>query len=58
MAAMNEGGIAAMEVVARDLKSLSLYTARSLTYEGVVVYLLVHELTSDQHRMYDEFAHA
>lgn len=58
VAAMNEGGIAAMEVVARDLKSLGLYTARSLTYEGVVVDLLVHELTPEQHRFYDEFAGA
>jgi hypothetical protein len=58
VAAMNEGGIAAMEVVARDLKSLGLYTARSLIYEGVVVDLLVHELTAEQHRIYDAFAGA
>ncbi|MCC5604166.1 strawberry notch family protein, partial [Nostoc favosum] len=30
------GGIAAMEVVARDLKALGLYLARSLSFEGVV----------------------
>ena len=58
VAAMLEGGIAAMEVVARDLKSLGLYTARSLTCEGVVVDLLVHELTPEQHRTYDAFADA
>lgn len=29
------GGIAAMEVVARDLKALGLYLARSLSFEGV-----------------------
>lgn len=58
VAAMLEGGIAAMEVVARDLKSLGLYTARSLTYEGVVVDLLEHPLTPEQVRIYDSFAGA
>ena len=42
VAAMQEGGIAAMEVVARDLKALGLYAARSLSYEGVEVEMLEH----------------
>ncbi|MBS0232167.1 MAG: strawberry notch family protein [Proteobacteria bacterium] len=58
VAAMLDGGIAAMEVVARDLKSLGLYTARSLTYEGVEVELLVHDLTPQQVHIYDAFAGA
>ena len=33
--AIEAGGVAAMEVLARDLKALGLYAARSLTYEGV-----------------------
>ena len=32
--AIEAGGVAAMEVLARDLKSLGLYSARSLSYEG------------------------
>lgn len=56
--AMLEGGIAAMEVVARDLKSLGLYTARSLSLEGVVVDILVHELTAAQVKIYDAYAEA
>ena len=32
---IEQGGIAALEVVARDLKALGLYTSRSLSYEGV-----------------------
>ena len=34
--AMEAGGVAAMEVVARDLKALGLYQARALSYAGVV----------------------
>ena len=37
VAAMEAGGIAAMEVLARDLKALGLYAARSLSYEGIEV---------------------
>ena len=33
--AIEAGGVAAMEVLARDLKALGLYAARSLSYEGV-----------------------
>ena len=32
MAAMDGGGIAAMEIVARDLKAMGLYTARALSF--------------------------
>ena len=43
--AMEAGGVAAMEVVARDLKALGLYQARALSYDGVEVELLEHPLT-------------
>jgi hypothetical protein len=56
--AMQEGGIAAMEVVARDLKALGLYAARSLSYEGVEVEMLEHSLTPQQIRIYDDYARA
>jgi hypothetical protein len=58
VAAMQEGGIAAMEVVARDLKALGLYAARSLSYEGVEVEMLEHALTPEQLRIYDAYAGA
>ena len=35
VAAIETGGVAAMEVLARDLRALGLYTARSLSYDGV-----------------------
>ena len=56
VAAMEAGGVAAMEVLARDLKALGLYAARSLSYEGVEYELLEHELTSEQIRIYDAYA--
>jgi predicted RNA methylase len=56
--AIEAGGVAAMEVLARDLKSLGLYTARSLSYEGVEYELVEHELTAEQIRIYDAYAGA
>jgi hypothetical protein len=43
--AIEAGGVAAMEVLARDLRSLGLYTARSLSYDGVEYEMLEHALT-------------
>src|SRR6188508_1374448 len=56
--AIEAGGVAAMEVLARDLKSLGLYTARSLSYEGVEYELVEHALTPEQRRIYDAYAGA
>ncbi len=56
--AIEDGGVAAMEVLARDLKALGLYAARSLSYEGVQYELLEHQLTPEQVRIYDAYAGA
>ena len=47
-----------MEVLARDLKALGLYAARSLSYEGVEYELVEHQLTDEQIRIYDAYAGA
>src|SRR3546814_20406364 len=47
-----------MEVLARDLKALGLYAARSLSFDGVEYEMLEHKLTSEQVRIYDSFASA
>src|SRR5262245_20200228 len=47
-----------MEVLARDLKSLGLYTARSLSYEGIEYDLVEHAITPEQRRIYDSYANA
>jgi len=56
--AIEAGGVAAMEVLARDLRALGLYTARSLSFDGVEYELIEHELTSEQRRIYDAYAAA
>ncbi|MCC8430098.1 strawberry notch family protein [Reyranella aquatilis] len=56
--AIEAGGVAAMEVLARDLKALGLYAARSLSYEGVEYELVEHSLTPEQIRIYDAYAGA
>jgi len=52
------GGIAAMELVARDLKSLGLYTARALSFSGVEYEILEHAVTPEQIVVYDAYADA
>jgi predicted RNA methylase len=56
--AIHAGGVAAMEVLARDLKALGLYAARSLSYEGVRYELVEHQLTEEQIAIYDAYAEA
>jgi hypothetical protein len=47
-----------MEVLARDLKALGLYAARSLSYEGIEYEMVEHRLTPEQTRIYDAYAGA
>jgi len=56
--AIEAGGVAAMEVLARDLKALGLYAARSLSFEGIEYELIEHQLTPEQVRIYDAYAAA
>ncbi|OOO27814.1 methylase [Agrobacterium salinitolerans] len=56
--AIEDGGVAAMEVLARDLKAMGLYASRSLSFEGVEYEILEHELTEEQIRIYDSYAEA
>ena len=58
VSAMEAGGVAAMEVVARDLKALGLYTARALSFDGVEYDIFEHQLTDSQIELYDTYAEA
>jgi hypothetical protein len=59
---ISQGGIAAMEVVARDMKAMGSYLARKLAYNGkskayqVKYRRLEHELSPVQREIYDELA--
>src|SRR3546814_18373461 len=56
MTGCRKGGIAAMELVARDLKALWLYTDCALSFAGVEYEILRHELRPDQIAIYDRYA--
>lgn len=58
MSAMASGGIAAMELVARDLKAQGLYMSRSLSFAGVEYDILDHALTGEQVATYDRYCDA
>ncbi|WP_293678803.1 strawberry notch family protein [uncultured Phenylobacterium sp.] len=56
--AAEAGGIAFMELVARELKAMGLYVARSLSFEGVEYTPLEHPLTADDVAIWDAWADA
>lgn len=58
ISSIRQGGIAAMELVARDLKAMGLYMARALSFAGVEYDILQHELTPAQIEIYDIYADA
>ncbi len=58
IAAIEDGGVATMEVLARDLKAMGLYASRSLSFEGVEYEILEHALTDEQVRIYNSYAEA
>ena len=52
------GGIAAMELISRDMKAMGMYLARSLSYDGVTYERLEHTLSDLQEDIYNELAGA
>lgn len=62
IAEMTSGGIANMELVARDMKALGLYASRSISFndgteKGTVKYeRLEHKLTPEQEEVYNKLA--
>lgn len=53
---ISSGGIAAMELVARDMKAMGSYMSRSLSYHDVKYEKLEHTLTPEQRQIYNELA--
>jgi hypothetical protein len=56
--AVETGGVAVMELIARELKAMGLYLARSLSFEGVEYEALQHPLTEDDIAIWDAWADA
>jgi len=55
---ISDGGIAAMELVARDMKAMGVYQARSISYKGVQYETLEHTITPVQKDIYDTMSRA
>ncbi len=55
---MVAGGLATMELIARDIKQMGAYMARSLSYRGVSYSRLEHQLSPTQREIYDRLAEA
>lgn len=51
-------GVAGMELVASSLKSMGVYQARSISFEGVRYDSVRHKLTKHQRQMYDTMSEA
>lgn len=52
------GGVGAMEMVARDMKALGMYSSRAISFEGVDYREVIHELDDNQRRIYNIAAQA
>ena len=55
---IGEGGVAAMELIARELKATGKYLARTLSYKGVVHEMEVARLNPEQKEIYRKAATA
>ena len=55
---IGSSGVAAMELVSRDMKSKGVYMARSISYDGVTYDTLTHNLTPMQTAMYNDMSEA
>ena len=58
MDAVETGGVAVMELIARELKAMGLYIARSLSFDGVEYDALKHPLSADDIGIWDAWADA
>ena len=53
---ISSGGLAAMELVARDMKSMGDYMARSISYDGVQYDTITHPLNEVQTDIYNKMS--
>lgn len=55
---ISNGGLAAMELVARDMKAMGVYMARSISYDDVKYDTIQHDLTPMQTEIYNTMSKA
>lgn len=56
--AVEMSGVAGMEIIAKDLKAMGLYTAKTLSYEGVGYRNVEHNISNEQKELYNKLARA
>jgi hypothetical protein len=56
--ALEEGGVAAMEVLCRDLKALGLYLSRTLSFEGVTYEVKTVPVTDKKREIWNVYSEA
>ena len=55
---IGSSGLAAMELVIRDMKAMGMYVARSISYNGVEYGTIQHDLDPVQRQIYDTMSRA
>ncbi|GAB1353145.1 hypothetical protein MASR1M12_18790 [Erysipelotrichia bacterium] len=55
---ITSGGVAAMEMIAADMKAMGNYIARSLSFDGVTYGRLSHDLSPEQRKIYSTYCQA
>jgi len=55
---IGSSGLAAMELVVRDMKAMGMYVARSISYNGVEYGTIQHDLDPVQREIYDTMSRA
>jgi DNA topoisomerase IB/predicted RNA methylase len=55
---ISSGGVAAMELIAQNLKAMGLYVSRSISWHDVSYERLTHTLSTEQRQIYDDLAEA
>lgn len=58
MEAADAGGHAVLELISRELKALGLYNARTLSFEGVELAPLKHDLTAEDEEIWAAYSDA
>jgi len=58
MTEIGRGKVAALELIARELKAMGAYLSRSISYKGVTYDEVTHQLTPEQRKTYQTAAEA
>ena len=58
ISAVESSGVSGMEIIAKDMKAMGIYTAKTLSYDGVEYNQIEHRLSPEQKELYNQTARA